>query len=197
MGNPRGEAPCVTADIDTLLRIRLGPVGGWRPTTLRSAAVVCPLVKCAAADCVLLLVRPANQRQHAGQIGFPGGMREGDESVEATARREFAEELGADASALTALGELPPRTSSTGIHVHAVVARLQPVALVPDPREVARVLHVPLAALLDEARWSERPAPLGAPGVQPATSPHFTIGADLLWGLTARFVRDLLAALRG
>jgi len=186
----------VTADIDALLRSRLGPVGSWRPTTLRTAAVVCPLVSHAGADCVLLLLRPAGQRQHAGQIGFPGGMREDGESIEATARREFAEELGADPSALAALGGLPPRTSSTGIHVHAVVARLQPVALVPAPREVARVLHVPLAALLDDTRWSERPAPLGAPGVQPPTSPHFAIGEDLLWGLTARFVRDLLAALR-
>lgn len=184
-------------DSDTLLRSRLPPVGCWQPADgLRLAAVVCPIVHHAGLDHLVFVVRPADARQHAGQVAFPGGMREGDESIEATARREAGEEIGVPDDAITVLGALPPRTSSTAIRVHAVVARMRPVALRPDPQEVARVLRVPILDLQDEARWQERPAPLGASGTQPPTSPHFAIGEDLLWGLTARFVRDLLAALR-
>lgn len=192
----RTAARSRVSQIDEHLRRHLPDVGPWQPTGLRQAAVLCPLVRREHGDHLLFVVRPVSQREHAGQIAFPGGMRETGEHVLVTARRECREEIGVPDDAIDVLGGLPPRTSSSGIMVHAVVARLQPVALRPDPREVARVLHVPLAALLDEARWAERPPPGAANGVQPPTSPHFLFDGELLWGLTARFVRDLLAALR-
>lgn len=182
--------------LDDLLRQRLPAIGGWQPTPLRSAAVLCPFVLHRGEDHLLFVVRPDDQRQHAGQIAFPGGMREGDESIEATARRECREEIGVRDDAITVLGGLGPRESSSGILAHAVVARLAPVALQPDAREVVRVLHVPLAELRDDARWHDRPPPGGASGKQPRTSPHFPFGDELLWGLTARFVRDLVDVLR-
>jgi 8-oxo-dGTP pyrophosphatase MutT (NUDIX family) len=122
-------------------------------------------------------------------------MRDGDESPLATALRECQEEIGVAPEPGLVLGELPPRESSTGIHVHCVVARLPVAELVPDPREVVRVLRVPLAELQDDVRWQELPPPFGSSGRQPRTSPHFRFGDELLWGLTARFVRDLLRAL--
>ena len=172
-------------------------IGNWQPTSLRLAAVLCPLVTIDGCDHVLLVVRPASLRQHAGQIAFPGGMREDGETIDATVRRECREEIGVDDAAITLLGELGVRESSSGILVHAVVARLADVPLQPDAREVAAVLHVPLCELLDEARWSERPPPGGATGNQPRLSPHFPFGPHLMWGLTGRFVRDLIAVLRG
>lgn len=181
--------------VDELLRARLGPIGPWQPSALRLAAVLCPLVEADGADHLLFVARPEDQRQHAGQLAFPGGMRSGDESVLATALRETEEEIGVPAPAITVLGGLGPRPSSSGILVHTAVARLQPVALRPDPREVVRVLTMPLALLRDASRWHERPPPGGATGAQPRTSPHFEFGGELLWGLTARFVRDLVAML--
>lgn len=182
--------------LDDLLRTRLPAVGDWQATAMRHAAVLCPLVQRDGEDHVLFVVRPQHLRQHAGQIAFPGGMRDGNESIEAAARRECREEIGVTDDAITVLGGLGARESSSGILVHAVVARLQPVPLRPDAREVVRVLHVPLAELQDESRWHDRPPPGGATGSQPRTSPHFPFGDELLWGLTARFVRDLLAVLR-
>jgi 8-oxo-dGTP pyrophosphatase MutT (NUDIX family) len=181
--------------LDDVLRARLPLPGPWMSTELRLAAVVCPIVQHGGEDCVLLAVRPRELRQHGGQIGFPGGMREGDEEPLACALRECKEEIGVGSDALTVLGMLRPRESSTGILAHCFVARMQAVPLVPDPREVERLLHVPLADLRDEARWQDREPPLGAPGLQPRTSPHFAFGDDLLWGLTARFVRELTARL--
>ena len=183
-------------DLDERLRARLDPVPtAWTPTPMRTAAVLCPVVERGASDHVLFTVRPAELRQHGGQIGFPGGMRDGDETPLATALRECGEEIGVPAAAITVLGSLPARESSSGILVHCLVGRLQPVDLVPDPREVARVLHIPLAELLDAQRWHERTPPPTATGRQPRSSPHFEFGSDLLWGLTARFVRDLAARL--
>jgi len=186
-------------DVDELLRERLPVPGPWLSTQLRLASVVCPLVAKDGADHVLLVARPAGQTQHPGQLGFPGGMRHGDEDPIACALRECHEEIGVPKTALTVLGILPPRESSSGILVHCIVGRMQPVELRPDPREVDRVLHVPLAELCDANRWTERAPPLGAGGTQPRTSPHFpftsSAGDELLWGLTARFVRDLVARL--
>lgn len=181
--------------VDAVLRTRLAGPGDWQATSLRRAAVLCPLVAIAGVDHVLLVVRPSGARQHAGQIAFPGGMREAGESVAATAARECREEVGVAPADL--LGALPPRASSSGILVHAVVGRLPDDApLHPCPREVARTLLVPLDEALDDARWRELPPPGGATGSQPPTSPHFASGADLVWGLTGRFLRDLAAALR-
>ncbi|MBL9078608.1 MAG: CoA pyrophosphatase [Planctomycetes bacterium] len=185
-----------TNDLDALLLQRLPEPGPWLSTELRLAAVVCPIVARDGRDHLLFAVRPEGLRQHAGQIGFPGGMRHGDEDPIACALRECHEEVAVPRDAVRVLGMLPPRESSSGILVHCLVARIEPVPLVPDPREVVRVLHVPLADLRDETRWRERTPPPTATGYQPRISPHFEIGSDLLWGLTARFVRDLVARLR-
>jgi uncharacterized protein len=52
-----------------------------------------------APDGALLLVRRKGA-DHAGEWAFPGGVREGDETPEATARRELAEETGYTPSTL-------------------------------------------------------------------------------------------------
>src|SRR5262245_7471546 len=184
--------------LDETLKQRLDAVSGvWTPTLLRVASVLCPIVQRDAEDHVLLLARPAEMRQHAGQIGFPGGMRSGDEDPVSCALRECSEEIGLPATAVTILGALPPRESSSGILVHCLVGRVMPVPVRADPREVDRVLLVPLRELLDRARWEEKAPPRTGTGQQPRTSPHFWLGTDLLWGLTARFVRDLVDRLHG
>jgi 8-oxo-dGTP pyrophosphatase MutT (NUDIX family) len=182
--------------LDDLLRQRLPVPGPWMSTQLRLAAVVCPIVRRAGEDRLLFAVRPEGLRQHGGQIGFPGGMRQGAEEALECALRECREEIGVAPRAPDVLGMLAPRESSSGILAHCFVARLEDVPLAPDPREVVRVLHVPLAELRDESRWQELPPPRGAAGLQLPTSPHFRFGDELLWGLTARFVRDLTARLR-
>lgn len=190
----------MAAPVDSLLQRVLPVRSPWLSTRLRLAAVVCPIVQVHGSDHLLFVARPEGQGPHAGQLAFPGGMRDGDEDPVACAVRECHEEIGAPPSAVTVLGMLPPRESSSGILVHCIVARLAPVPLAPDPREVARVLHVPLRDLLDDGRWADRTPPPTATGYQPRTSPHFEFtseaGHELLWGLTARFVRDLIGRLR-
>ncbi|MEZ6037732.1 MAG: CoA pyrophosphatase [Planctomycetota bacterium] len=186
-------------EVDEHLRRLLPAPGDWQATTMRRAAVLCPLVRRFGEDFVLVLRRPDDARQHPGQLGFPGGMRNGDESPLETALRECDEEVGVGSAHVTVLGELPHRPSSSGILVHCLVGRVADVPLRPDPREVLRVVWLPLAELRDEQRWADLPPPPPYPQPQPGQprflSPHFLHGEDLLWGLTGRFVRDLVTTL--
>ena len=179
-------------DVDRYLQRTLPAPGEWQPTGLRRAAVLCAIVERDGVDQLVFVLRPEGRHAHAGQIAFPGGMREGDESPLATALRECHEEVGAAPDLATPLGELSPLVSSSSIHVHCVVARLRPFEPVPDPREVARVLHAPLDELRDPARWRQRPPPHATPDRKPRPGPHYDLDGALLWGLTGRFVRELI-----
>jgi 8-oxo-dGTP pyrophosphatase MutT (NUDIX family) len=177
---------------DQLIQQNLPSPAHWRPTTRKRAAVLCPIVEHGERDHLLFVMRPLSTQSHPGQIAFPGGMQQGTETPLQTAIRECTEEVGAPAAAITPLGELSPRESTSKIHVQCIVARIGEFTLKPDPREVARVLHMPLTDLLDNSRWQEKPPPIPTDSLQPSMSPHFQFGDDLLWGLTARFTRELL-----
>ncbi|MGE3171307.1 MAG: CoA pyrophosphatase [Planctomycetota bacterium] len=186
------------ADVDAALRRGLRPVDReWQRTALRRAAVLAPIVSVDGRDAVLFVVRAASLRQHAGQIGFPGGADEGDDDPVTCALREAEEEVGIRPAEVALLGSVAPRQSSSGYRVHCVVGRVADAAgLRADDGEIDRLLPVPLTALLPADRWYEHspPAPPGRPPYPP--SPHFRHGTDLIWGLTGRFCADLLAALR-
>lgn len=172
---------------------RLDPLGDWVAEDRRRAAVLCLLHERAGILRMLFVARPLSMPTHPGQVAFPGGGEAPGEAPVATALRETREELAVAVDAITVLGQLPPRTSSSGYLVHCIVARLGACELRPDPREVDALLDEPLHDLLDDSRWSERTPPADASGRQPPTSPHYRLGDRWLWGLTARFVRDLTA----
>jgi 8-oxo-dGTP pyrophosphatase MutT (NUDIX family) len=128
------------------------PAGGRIP-----AAVLLGLVASGQGPAILLTQRTAHLRDHAGQISLPGGRIEtGDDSIESAALREAREELGLDPARVEVLGQLPVYDTITGFRIHPVVGWIEPpLALVPDPFEVADVFEVPLAWALD-ARNHER-----------------------------------------
>ena len=174
-------------------------MSAWQPTNLRRAAVLCAILQGEQLpeDHVLFVLRPQSGDVHAGQIAFPGGKLEGDELPVETALRECHEEVGMPGHLVTPLGELAPRTSTSDFHVHCIVGRVQPFALRPDPREVERVLLVPLRELRAPSRWRELPPPVATANRQPPASPHFVYGEHTIWGLTGRFTRQFIDLLRG
>ncbi|MBV8032973.1 MAG: CoA pyrophosphatase [Betaproteobacteria bacterium] len=119
----------------------------------KPAAVLVPIVDDAQELTVLFTQRTTQLKAHAGQVSFPGGRAEpGDASPEFTALREAQEEIGLDPARVEVLGRLPDYHTRTGYVVAPVVALLSPpLALVPDPAEVAEIFYVPLAFLLDPA----------------------------------------------
>ena len=134
-------------------------------------------------------------QSHAGQISFPGGQREGDESMEETALREAQEEIGIQANALSILGRLatlyiPP--SDYEVHPYVAWHQQQP-SFTPQYDEVAEILEVPLFFLLDPANRYEEPWMLQGYEVQ---VPYFLVNSHKVWGATAMMLSEFIERLR-
>jgi 8-oxo-dGTP pyrophosphatase MutT (NUDIX family) len=139
---------------------------------------------------VLLVERAATLRSHPGQIAFPGGAVDpGDVDLVDTALREAYEECGVVREGVEVLGMLPAaHVVVSGFDVTAVVAWWRtPQAVTPaDPGEVAAVLRVPVADLVDPANRATARHPSGFSG------PAFTVADHLVWGLTAHLLSAVL-----
>ena len=162
---------------------------------LRSAAVLVPLVDHPDGMTVILTQRTESLPAHAGQIAFPGGRKEPhDETAEATALRETEEEIGLARGRIRMVGRLNAHDTGTGFRVMPVVGLVEsPLALTPDPSEVAAVFELPVAHLLDPAnhRFETR--------LQRGVERTFRIIAyrdRFIWGLTARILGELADRLR-
>lgn len=160
----------------------------------RPAAVLVPLVWHQGAPAVLLTRRTASLSQHAGQISFPGGKIDPhDPSAVHAALRETREEVGLAEENISVLGTLPDYVTITRFRVTPVVGLLvPPLALAPEPSEVAEVFEVPLGLVLDPRQY-ERHSYVrdGVAGVYLS----LTFGQHHIWGATAAMLRQLSAIL--
>lgn len=132
----------------------LGDEGHDRaPGERRAAAVLLGLVDRPGGPSIILTQRTAHLRDHAGQISLPGGRLELEDAGPAEAAlREAKEEIGLDPRRVELLGGLRHYDTITGFRIHPVVGWIEPpVALRPDPYEVAEVFELPLSFALDPA----------------------------------------------
>ena len=120
---------------------------------LTPAAVLIPIIERESGPTVLLTLRTAHLRDHAGQVSFPGGRRDpGDATPVDTALREAREEVGIEFAQVEVLGCLPDYVTGTGFCVTPVVGLVRPpLNLRLDDFEVADVFEPPLEFLLDAA----------------------------------------------
>ncbi len=120
-----------------------------------AAAVLIPVVDRPAGLSVLLTLRTAHLRDHAGQISFPGGRCEPtDSSAVDTALRESREEVGILSEQVSVLAVLPEYWTSTGFRVTPVLGLVAPpLNLQLDDFEVAEVFEPPLAFFLDATNY--------------------------------------------
>jgi len=160
---------------------------------MRRAAVLAPLFVRDAALWIVFTRRTESVEHHRGQISFPGGGEEpGDATLWHTALRESEEELGIRPADAMALGRLSPLTTVTNFYVEPFVAAIpQPYVFRPAEAEIAEVLEVPVAALLDPAVLEKRALP-GREG--PVLFYHY--GDRVIWGATAQILAELLESLR-
>lgn len=189
--------PPATLEPEVLRQGRL-PSPADRPGTIRDAAALVLLYPDVEGEAhIVLTVRPGGDHVHAGQVALPGGKREpGDRFPEGTALREASEEVGLDVAAagVTTLGLLESVDVRVSGFLMVPVLAVAPQAplLVPDAREVAELLTVPVRHFLpgapieivDEERegWRLR---YGA----------FPVAGHRVWGATARVLGQLGALL--
>jgi 8-oxo-dGTP pyrophosphatase MutT (NUDIX family) len=178
-----------------------GPADGRRLIGLgeryRLAAVLVPVLSIGAADHFLLERRAAGIRQ-GGEISFPGGMVDPEDSGSlAAARREAAEELGLAAADIGPAEYLGSLAAPAGLVTDAWATRLAPGAetrLRPNPAEVAETHPDGRVETLLPAKA------LGLPeryhgdwdgGCQPVW--NWPTAHGPLWGVTAEIIREYLA----
>jgi hydroxyethylthiazole kinase-like uncharacterized protein yjeF len=158
------------------------------PPDARVGAVLVLVEETAQGPGLVLTRRRRDLRSHPGQLSFPGGRREGGETLERSALREAREEVGLAPDSVEVVGVgpvfyIPP----SRFWVAPVLARwTRPHPLAENPWEVDAILRVPLARLLEPERW--RHTPLSLEGSTWA----WQLDDDLLWGATAAVIAVLL-----
>ena len=140
---------------------------------------------------VLLGRRGMHLRLHPGEVAFPGGKREPEDSSPwATALREAEEEVGIAQQLVTPLGELTPMRTRSGFEIHPCIAKVPPALdLVVDPGEFDSVFMPPLAQFADRAcfrlEWM-------SDGEHSRMVPHYQVEQDNVWGVTAAVLAQLV-----
>ena len=138
---------------------------------------------------ILLTRRSLYMNSHAGEVSFPGGKRDAqDTSNIVVALREAQEETALNPFDVQLLGDLPMQKARNGMLVKTIVGLIPPdVQLVPQPTEIDRIFFASLKQLLEtpptpyEVRFAQ----------QSLYFPSLRVENEIVWGLTARMLISL------
>lgn len=144
---------------------------------------------------VLLTRRTESVLHHRGQISLPGGERHPGESLEATALRETAEELGFDLGAVRVLGKLTPLyIPPSNYCIYPLVAHVaSPLEFRLQPEEVAEVIEPPVDHLADPSCLRRETWHYGGRDYE---VPFYEYEGHKIWGATAMVLAEFLAVIQ-
>jgi 8-oxo-dGTP pyrophosphatase MutT (NUDIX family) len=143
----------------------------------------------------LLTKRTEDVEHHKGQISFPGGSKDDDDSdIILTALRECEEEIGLQRDGVHVLGLFDDYETPSGFAITPVVAYAETMPhLKPNAEEVAEVLEVPVSVFLEKAnervekrKWRDKLYDVY----------YYSYRGHEIWGATAAIIRSFLRALR-
>lgn len=163
-------------------------------SALTRAAVLVPIVN-APVPRLLLTVRHADLRTHAGQVAFPGGRIDpGDDGPVDAALREAWEEIALPRERVEVVGTARSHATGSGYIITPVIAIIPDgLDLSPHEAEVAGVFEVPLDHILADANHLQKS--LVFEGVERY---YYEIDwpSQRIWGVTAGLIVSLAPRLR-
>ena len=130
--------------------------------------------------------------KHKGQISFPGGSIEANETPEYAAKREAEEEVNIPMNSITLLGKLSPLfipISNFIVHPFVGLLDMETVELNKQDDEVDEILHIKLKDLLSEDSVSYKTMTM-ANGINLKDIPVFNIDGHTIWGATAMMLSE-------
>ncbi|MCX5781023.1 MAG: CoA pyrophosphatase [Firmicutes bacterium] len=178
-------------------------------------AVLLPLVEYGGETCILFEKRASNMKQQPGEICFPGGGVEDNDSGKAVAAiRETCEELGLTAEDIEVIAPLDIMVSPFNLIIYPYVGYIKDYQRInPNPDEVDSVFYVPINFLLSyqpiftdmafkmdvsqDYPFELIPQGKDYPFRQSMYPVHFFLWKEhVIWGLTARILNHFLDLLR-
>jgi len=155
--------------------------GGVLQQRNQDTAVFVPIVKL-CGEYYLLLTRRSTRISHPGQISFPGGHIEDDETLLECAIREMREEIGASPSSLKEVYPLNINTTVTsGKVITSFVGFIDKLEFKLDRGEVEDVIFLSLKALMLTS-----PETIIMPNGKKTIRYRFP--GFVVWGATARII---------
>ena len=131
--------------IYTKIKNRESYINGWED--MKRASVIVPIVKVKDRLCILFEVRSRTLRKQPGDVCFPGGGIEVNETPEEAALRETEEELGV--KSIDIIKELDVLVRYNGLILHSFLGEVKDLSeLNISKDEVESVFYVPIDELL-------------------------------------------------
>ena len=159
----------------------------------RAAAVLLPLTWVKDEWYLLYTRRTDIVEHHKGQVSFPGGAADPqDTNPVETALREAWEEIGLRREDVHVLGKIGEMLTVTNFMVTPIVGVFPwPYAFTVHNIEVARVFVLPLRWLADQKNWQE----FVRRETNRSVITYFPNDGELVWGATARMTVEFINAM--
>lgn len=145
----------------------------------------------------VLIQRTTYKGVHSGQMAFPGGTyEEEDTDLTATALRETEEEIGIKTTEINVLGKLSP------IYIPPSQMYVEPLlafwtgqsAFQKEEKEVAKIIEVSVKDLIDPTIRKKKPIEVGK-GLL-LNTPYFDVYDHTVWGATAAMISEFVQIIK-
>ena len=143
-------------------------------------------------DILLIFTKRSDEVQHhKGQICFPGGTIENDDSsLWHTALRETEEEIGIASQHIIFICSLPKLKTPTFFEISPFLGLIHKDAkLIANPREIDTIFMAPLSHFLNKKNLQFEEKTYFNKTFQ---SPKFTYKEHVIWGATGKILFDLV-----
>lgn len=175
--------------VDSFAEVAVSDLTAWAPppdSDPRQSAVLMLFAEDEHGPYVLLTERSHGMRSHPGQVSFPGGKMDDDETPVEAALREGYEEIGLEPSGVDVLGALPTLwVPPSNFSVTPVIGWwAEPSEIGVKSADEVHAIHKATIKDLCDPQWRIRVHSPRAPGF---VMPGFLIGENhdvILWGFT-------------